>query len=197
MLPYSRNRRKPNTSVLIFHGIYLSHLSLDKTAAILPRTFLNAFPWMESFVFWFEFHWRLFPKVQLTISHHWYRKWLGAEQAIIKPLPEPILTQFTDAYMLHYGGDQGWVQIRFFKYKYKYKYKFSDFSNTNTNTNTMKFFFKYKYKYKYEHSNTNTNTNTLRLYSNTNINIQIQIRFFTLYTNINISPNFSKMRRNW
>ena len=84
---------------------------------------------------------------------------------------------------------QGWVQIRFCKYKYKYK--FSDFSNTNTNT--MIFFFKYKYKYKYEHSN--TNTNTLRFYSNTN-NIQIQIRFFTLYTNINISPNFSKMRRN-
>ena len=74
------------------------------------------------------------------------------------------------------------------------------FSNTNTRFQIFqiqiqirwKFFFKYKYKY--EHSN--TNTNMLRFYSNTNINIQMQIRFFTLYTNINISPNLSKMRRN-
>ena len=76
------------------------------------------------------------------------------------------------------------------------------FSNTNTNTSfhifqiQIQIRWKKKFKYKYKYQHTNTNTNTLRFYSNTNINIQIQIRFFTLYTNINISPNFSKMRRN-
>ena len=42
---------------------------------------LNAFSWMKSFVFWLEFHWILFPRVQLTTNQHWFRQWLGAEQA--------------------------------------------------------------------------------------------------------------------
>ena len=53
----------------------------DKMAAISQTTFSNAFSWMKSFVFWFEFHWSLFLRVQLIISRHWFRKWLGAEQA--------------------------------------------------------------------------------------------------------------------
>ena len=28
-----------------------------------------------------RFHWGLLPRVQLTISQHWSRKWLGADQA--------------------------------------------------------------------------------------------------------------------
>ena len=32
----------------------------------------NAFSWMKSFVFWFEFHWSLFLRVQLTINEHWF-----------------------------------------------------------------------------------------------------------------------------
>ena len=28
-----------------------------------------------------ECHWNLFPSAQLTISQHWFRQWLGAEQA--------------------------------------------------------------------------------------------------------------------
>ena len=73
------------------------------------------------------------------------------------------------------------IQVfRFFKYKYKYKYDEIFFSNTNTNTNTnIKIQIQIQIR--------------LRFYSNTNIGIQIQIRFFTLYTTINISPNFSKM----
>ena len=31
--------------------------------------------------FWFKFHWNLFPGVQMTISQHWFRQWLGAEHA--------------------------------------------------------------------------------------------------------------------
>ena len=29
--------------------------------------------WMKSLVFWFEFHWSLFLRVQLTIREHWFR----------------------------------------------------------------------------------------------------------------------------
>ena len=41
----------------------LTHLPLDKMAAISQTTFWNAFLWMKSFVFWFEFHWNLFLRV--------------------------------------------------------------------------------------------------------------------------------------
>ena len=51
----------------------LNHLSLYKMATISQTTFSNAFSWMKSFVFWFEFHWSLFPVIQLTISQDWFR----------------------------------------------------------------------------------------------------------------------------
>ena len=35
--------------------------------------FSNAFLWTLNFVFRFEFHWILFPRVQLPISQHWFR----------------------------------------------------------------------------------------------------------------------------
>ena len=52
----------------------LTYLPLDKIAAISQTTFSNAFSWMKSFVFWFL-------KVQITIFQHWFRYWLGANQA--------------------------------------------------------------------------------------------------------------------
>ena len=51
----------------------LTHWYLDKLAAISQTTFSNAFSWMKSFVFLFEFHWSLFQRVQLTISQDWFR----------------------------------------------------------------------------------------------------------------------------
>ena len=36
---------------------------------------------MKMFEFRLKFHWRLFPRVQLTIFQHWFRWWLGAGQA--------------------------------------------------------------------------------------------------------------------
>ena len=51
----------------------LSHLPLDKMAAILQTTSSNAFSWKKSYVFWFEFHWSLFLRVQLTMCQHWFR----------------------------------------------------------------------------------------------------------------------------
>ena len=60
---------------------------LDKKATISQTTFSNAFSWMKMLEFQFKFHWKLFLCVQLTIR-------IGD-----KSLPEPMLTQCTDAYM--------------------------------------------------------------------------------------------------
>ena len=46
---------------------YLTHLPLNKMAIISQKTVSYAFSWMISFfLFWFEFHWSLFPMVQLN-----------------------------------------------------------------------------------------------------------------------------------
>ena len=50
-------------------------------AAIFLTTFSNAFSWMKTYEFKFRFHWKLFLWVQLTIFQHWFRQWLGADQA--------------------------------------------------------------------------------------------------------------------
>ena len=47
---------------------------------ILQTTFWNTFSCLKIIIFCFEFPWNLFPMVQLTISKHWFRYWLGTEQ---------------------------------------------------------------------------------------------------------------------
>ena len=59
----------------------LTHWGRDEIDAILQTTFSNTFSWMKMYEFRLRFHWRLFLKVQLTIFQHWFRKWLGADQA--------------------------------------------------------------------------------------------------------------------
>ena len=59
----------------------LSHWGRDKMAAILQMTFSNTLFWMKTFEFRLKFHWSLFLRVQLTISQHRFREWLGADQA--------------------------------------------------------------------------------------------------------------------
>ena len=59
----------------------LTHWGRDKMAAIFQTTFSNGFSWMKIYEFWLTFHWSLFLGLQLTIFHHWFRKWLGADQA--------------------------------------------------------------------------------------------------------------------
>ena len=51
----------------------LTHLALDKLAAISQTIFSDAFPWMKKFVFWLKFHWSLSLRVQLTRAQHWFR----------------------------------------------------------------------------------------------------------------------------
>ena len=59
----------------------LTHWGLDEIDAILQTTFSNAFSWMKMYEFRLRFHWNLFPGIQLTIFQHWFRWWLGADQA--------------------------------------------------------------------------------------------------------------------
>ena len=49
--------------------------------AISQTTFSYAFSWMKMFEYRLKFHWSLFLRVQLTISQHWFRWWLGSDQA--------------------------------------------------------------------------------------------------------------------
>ena len=65
------------TVLSVFHSMELArylhtltHLPLDKMAAISKTLFSNAFPWMKSLIFWIELHWSFFLRVQLTISQH-------------------------------------------------------------------------------------------------------------------------------
>ena len=64
---------QPRCQCSIRNGSRLTHLLLDKKAAILQMIFSNASSWMKNFVFWFESHWSLFLGLQFTVSHHWFR----------------------------------------------------------------------------------------------------------------------------
>ena len=65
---------------LIMHYV-LTHWGRDKMAAIFQTTFSNAFSRMKMYEFRLRFHWILFLRFELTIFQHWFRKWLGADQA--------------------------------------------------------------------------------------------------------------------
>ena len=81
-------------------GYWLTHLPLDKMAAISQIIFANAFLRMKSFVFWSKFHKSLFLRVPINNKSELVKimAWclIGA-----KPLSEPMLTQFSDPYMQH------------------------------------------------------------------------------------------------
>ena len=77
----------------------LTHLPLDKMAAISQTTFLNAFSWMNSFVFWISL--KFVPKgpIDNTTALVQVMAWRRTGD---KPLPEPMMTQFTHVYMQHW-----------------------------------------------------------------------------------------------
>ena len=62
-------------------GDELTHRGRDKIAAILQMIFWNAFSWMKMYDLRLKYQWNLCVGVQLTIFQHWFRKWLGADQA--------------------------------------------------------------------------------------------------------------------
>ena len=61
--------------------IYLTHRGQDKTAVIFQTTFSNVFSWMKMYEFLLNLHWSVFQRIQLIISQHWFRWWLGVRQA--------------------------------------------------------------------------------------------------------------------
>ena len=62
-------------------SVVLTHWGLDKMATISQTTLSNAFSWMKMLEFRLRVHWNLFLRVQLMIFPHWWRQWLGADQA--------------------------------------------------------------------------------------------------------------------
>ena len=59
----------------------LTHWGRDQMDAFSQTTCSRAFSWMKMFEFRLKFHWRLFLRFLLTILQHWFRLWLGADQA--------------------------------------------------------------------------------------------------------------------
>ena len=52
--------------------------SRDKMVSILQTTVSNSFSWMHILEFWSKLHWNSFlTGVQLSMSQHWFRWWLG------------------------------------------------------------------------------------------------------------------------
>ena len=58
-----------------------THWGRDKMDAVSQSKFSRAFSSMKIVVFWLNFHWNMFPRIKLTIIQHWFRYWLGADQA--------------------------------------------------------------------------------------------------------------------
>ena len=59
----------------------LKHWGRGEMAASFQTTFSNTFSWMKMYEFHLIFHWSLFLRFKLTTFQHWFRKWLGADQA--------------------------------------------------------------------------------------------------------------------
>ena len=59
----------------------LTHWGRDEMTAIFQTTLSNEFSWMKMYQFRLIFRWSLFLRVQLTVLQHWFRLWLGADQA--------------------------------------------------------------------------------------------------------------------
>ena len=78
----------------------LTHWGRDKMDAISQTIFSNAFSSMKMFQLRLNFHWSLFPMVQLTILQHWRRP--GD-----KPLSEPMNHPTQIAIWIHWGGGGG------------------------------------------------------------------------------------------
>ena len=81
-------------NILLF-GLW-THWGRDNMDAISQWTFANVFSSMKMFEFRLKFHCSLFLKFQLTINQHWFRYWLGAEQAT-----SHYLTQWWPSWITH------------------------------------------------------------------------------------------------
>ena len=85
---------------------FLTHWGQGNMAVILQTTFSNAFPSIKMYKFRLRFYSNLFPRVQLTIFQHLFRKWLGAGQAT-----SHYLNQWWLVYWRIYAS-QGLIELR-------------------------------------------------------------------------------------
>ena len=76
----------------------LTNLSLDKMAAISQTTISNAFLWMESIVIHNSLKFVPYGPIDNRSALVQVMAWHRTGD---KPLPEPMLTQFTDEYIRH------------------------------------------------------------------------------------------------
>ena len=75
-----------------------SRLSYRDSVTSMLQTAFTTFSYMKSVFFWFEVNRTLFPRVEFTMSHHWFRWWLGAWTGDTS-LSEPVVSLVTDTYM--------------------------------------------------------------------------------------------------
>ena len=54
---------------VIDRGYWINQLSPEKNGKILHKIFSNAFFSMKGFVFWFDFHWKMFFRVRFMEPH--------------------------------------------------------------------------------------------------------------------------------
>ena len=64
----------------LHHTLSLTHWGRDQIDSISQTSFSNAFSRMKMDGFRLGFHWSLFLRFELIIQH-WFRQWLGADQA--------------------------------------------------------------------------------------------------------------------
>ena len=83
----------------------LTHLSLGKMGAILHTMFSNAISWMIFFCVLIQIQLKFVPKAHINNKSVLVQV-MAWRRIGDKPLPEPMLAQFTDAYMGHLGW--GW-----------------------------------------------------------------------------------------
>ena len=76
----------------------LTHVPLDKMVAFSQMIISDAFSWMKNFVFWLKFKFVSKDPVDNIPALVWIMAWCWKGD---KPLSEPMLTRFTDAYMQH------------------------------------------------------------------------------------------------
>ena len=89
----------------------LTHWGQEKMAAIFQTTFSNTFSSMKMYKFRLRFHWSLFPRVQLTIFQHLFRKWLGAVQATNHYLNQWWLIYWRIYDMRHSASMSSWYNV--------------------------------------------------------------------------------------
>ena len=90
-------------TIISFQCCYVSHSAAHPNMwSTIP---IEPFSWMKNFAFWLEFHLILSQKARLMISQHWFRGWLGTEQATSHYLHQCCIVQWCI-----YGTRGRWVK---------------------------------------------------------------------------------------